>query len=1056
MKIVNTIFKSIVTVAVVFTVYFIPTSSFAAENPYAGRTVVIKSDWNYPPFEYLNDKGIPEGFDVDLLKAFMKKMDVKYKLELGYWADIYRDAQSGKLDLIMGIVKTPQRAGKFIFSDSYAKVQFGIVVNTDLEGVVKNKKCKVLAYKDNAFKDKLTKRYSGYDTVSYMDNPLSTLLCVENGSMDAAFGNYYTLKYYILKNGLSNLEISKYKYVPTYDLCFASRDPEMIALVNEGIAKLKADGTYQEIYDKWFSGNIERYGVMSQSLKLWIAVVCLLVAIVVVGSVFIYYLRRRVQSAVARVTRQNDILTLSIAIGNLNVWTYDVKSHVFTVLFGNSKCSNFLDLRDSVHPDDVKIYEDFVESVLSGEKLDNRKVVRFRNNDNSGYVYIDIIVRSTVDRQGSVVSAFGVNRDVTGVYKSEIEISHQKDLLQTIYDNIPIGLYLNDATGKVLKVNNFNLKNFGTNDEEDLIGVNLFDDPDLSEEVKQKLRRGESVSYQMKVDFKTNGKYYRSILPTGTKIFNVSTVVVRDKNGKIYRYLSMFQDVTRSLSERHMLEDYKRRTDVAVRGAGIVLWEFDRKSGNYISYNEPINNYDDSKKLLMSDYLNVFHPDDVEAVLVNYKGMERGDKITLTQSVRVHIPGSYGWRHCEITVSPFEIDADGKVSRYVGVRRDNTRFVELNQQISGYVDKINYIIAESHLLLFDYDLATHCITLRSGDDYICTFTVEEYIERIYAPDREELREFAKRLDNREFDRYEAHRRVLSVSGDGSIRYVKVNCVAMRDDKGVITSYSGLRTDMTDIVELQHGLEKAKLQAETADRLKSAFLANMSHEIRTPLNAIVGFSELLGGDDVLPEDKTEYVNIINSNSDLLLRLINDILDLSKIESGMLEYKSEEFDWAKYYDDLVRSLGQRKRNEGVAYVVDHPYSTCIIVQDKNRMAQIITNFATNAIKYTASGEVHLGYEVVDGGVKLWSRDTGIGIAKEKQDRIFRRFEKLDDFAQGTGLGLSICKAIVDELNGKIGFESELGKGSLFWAWIPCGIKRIVEKDASKDNKTDTDIK
>jgi ABC-type amino acid transport substrate-binding protein len=137
MKILNTIFKSIVTVAVVFTVYFIPTSSFAAENPYAGRTVVIKSDWNYPPFEYLNDKGIPEGFDVDLLKAFMKKMDVKYKLELGYWADIYRDAQSGKLDLIMGIVKTPQRAGKFIFSDSYAKVQFGIVVNTDLEGVVK-------------------------------------------------------------------------------------------------------------------------------------------------------------------------------------------------------------------------------------------------------------------------------------------------------------------------------------------------------------------------------------------------------------------------------------------------------------------------------------------------------------------------------------------------------------------------------------------------------------------------------------------------------------------------------------------------------------------------------------------------------------------------------------------------------------------------------------------------------------------------------------------------------------------------------------------------------
>nr|WP_233427017.1 ATP-binding protein [Parabacteroides johnsonii] len=228
------------------------------------------------------------------------------------------------------------------------------------------------------------------------------------------------------------------------------------------------------------------------------------------------------------------------------------------------------------------------------------------------------------------------------------------------------------------------------------------------------------------------------------------------------------------------------------------------------------------------------------------------------------------------------------------------------------------------------------------------------------------------------------------------------------------------------------LRKAKDKAEESDRLKSAFLANMSHEIRTPLNAIVGFSNLLTIAEN-EEERDEYINIISSNNELLLQLINDILDVAKIEAGTLEFIDSEIDINALLSDIEQS-SRLKAPEGVqvSFVEKLPY--CIIMSDKNRLAQVMTNFINNAIKFTKEGSIRFGYEHKDDKLLFYVKDTGCGIEPEKKDLVFNRFVKLNSFAQGTGLGLAICQMIVKKLGGEIGVESELGTGSTFWFTLP----------------------
>lgn len=255
-------------------------------------------------------------------------------------------------------------------------------------------------------------------------------------------------------------------------------------------------------------------------------------------------------------------------------------------------------------------------------------------------------------------------------------------------------------------------------------------------------------------------------------------------------------------------------------------------------------------------------------------------------------------------------------------------------------------------------------------------------------------------------------------------------------------------DITSIKQTEEALAEAKEKAENADRSKSAFLANMSHEIRTPLNAIVGFSELLAAANT-EEEKQKYLEILHTNSELLLQLVNDILDLSKIEAGTLEFVYSDVDINLLLNDLEQLFRMKIGSNSPVQIITEPgLPSCMVHTDRNRIAQVVSNFVSNAIKFTTEGSIRIGYQSSENGLRFYVSDTGSGISADKLEGVFDRFVHLQSDKNGNGLGLSICKTIVNKLGGEIGAESEVGKGSTFWFTLPehsdIKPKVIIEKE------------
>ena len=391
---------------------------------------------------------------------------------------------------------------------------------------------------------------------------------------------------------------------------------------------------------------------------------------------------------------------------------------------------------------------------------------------------------------------------------------------------------------------------------------------------------------------------------------------------------------------------------------------------------------------------------------------------------------------------------------------DSTELHNAQQMLSSTNHKLSLALEIANIIPWKWNLKEHSILCDINRPIIMTampgeikeeqlsVSDEQYFSKIMKEDRPRVMQAFHDLIEGKINKVKEEYRVLNKGKNGrKIDWVEAQAtIETRDEQNRPLTLVGSSLVITDRKRMEEELMSAKDRAEESNRLKSAFLANMSHEIRTPLNAIIGFSNILASTEE-EQEKQEYINIIESNNTLLLQLISDILDLSKIEAGTLEFSYSNIDLNDMIKEVENITKCRMEGSGVQLIAETPLSSCFIRTEKNRLMQVINNFLTNAIKFTQKGSITFGYEIRDKMLYFHVTDTGCGIPANKKDSIFGRFVKLNSFAQGTGLGLSICRTIIEHMNGTIGVESEEGKGSTFWFTIPYQPARLSEKKAEE---------
>ena len=495
--------------------------------------------------------------------------------------------------------------------------------------------------------------------------------------------------------------------------------------------------------------------------------------------------------------------------------------------------------------------------------------------------------------------------DMTDTFSAHEALDRSERLLRNIYQNIPVGIELYDKNGNLVDLNDKDLEMFGLARKEDALGINMFENHLIPEEMRERMKRRENVSFSLVYDFSNlNGLYVSK--KTGRLNLLTKVTTLYDAQNNLINYLLISLDRTEATEAYNQIQEFKDFFTLVGDYAQVGYAHFNALTRNGYGLDSWYKNVGEEIGTPLSQIIGVhshFHPEDRVLMLTFLSDVIAGKRTHLRNDMRIRrADGHYTWTRVNVLV------------------------------------------------------------------------------RDYRP------------------------------REGMIEMICINY------------------DITELKETEAKLIKAKDKAEESDRLKSAFLANMSHEIRTPLNAIVGFSNLLAYAQEESE-RAQYIGIVEENNELLLQLISDILDLSKIEAGTFEFVYDRVDVRQLCEDVVTSL-RVKVPAGVDLCIVPNLPECWVYSDKNRLRQVISNFVNNAFKFTTSGEIAVGYTLRDGEVEISVTDTGVGIEEEKQKQIFDRFVKLNSFAHGTGLGLSICKSIVEQVGGRIGVNSEPGKGSRFW--------------------------
>ena len=615
--------------------------------------------------------------------------------------------------------------------------------------------------------------------------------------------------------------------------------------------------------------------------------------------------------------RLQDFTFFSQLMANANMGWW--KANLSTA---NYECSDFIVELLGLDQTGVISFEDFNKRIQKEEQL-STTVHSYGVYQRPEVVYLldtvkgSVWVRSKVcfqetDEDGNEI-IYGISEvqdgpDMASAYQA---LQYSERLLSNIFKCLPIGIELYDMDGVLVDLNDKELEMFHIEKKEDVLGINIFDNPIFPKEMKERLKKNEDADFTFRYDFSKVGSYYQNTQKQGTIDLMTKVTTLYNSEHQPINYLLINADKTETTVAYNKIQEFEEFFELVGDYAKVGYAHFNILSGHGYAQKSWYRNVGEADETPLSDIFGTyrhFHPDDRTLLIRFLDDARKGLTTKLSKEMRVlREDGTYTWTHVNLLVKK------------------------------------------------------------------------------YAPQ------------------------------DRIIEIISINY------------------DITELKRTEEMLVKARDKAEASDRLKSAFLANMSHEIRTPLNAIVGFSSLLTSTENAAE-KELYNSLIGHNNKLLLNLINDVIDLSKIESGYLELRP---DWVNLTELLDESVAEYVHQvpSGVELLTNYPAHDSLVELDKLRIKQILSNFLSNALKNTTTGHVEVFYEVDHQSVRIGVKDTGRGIPQNMLEKIFERFEKLDSFAQGAGLGLPICKLIVEKMNGRILVDSQLGIGTTFIIELPC---------------------
>ena len=615
--------------------------------------------------------------------------------------------------------------------------------------------------------------------------------------------------------------------------------------------------------------------------------------------------------------RLQDFTFFSQLMANANMGWW--KANLSTA---NYECSDFIVELLGLDQTGIISFEDFNKRIQKEEQL-STTVHSYGVYQRPEVVYLldtvkgPVWVRSKVcfqetDENGNEI-IYGISEvqdgpDMASAYQA---LQYSERLLSNIFKYLPIGIELYDMDGVLVDLNDKELEMFHIEKKEDVLGINIFENPIFPKEMKERLKKNEDADFTFRYDFSKVGSYYQNTQKQGTIDLVTKVTTLYNSEHQPINYLLINADKTETTVAYNKIQEFEEFFELVGDYAKVGYAHFNVLSGHGYAQKSWYRNVGEAYETPLSDIFGTyrhFHPDD-RALLIRFLDDARNGLTTqLSKEMRVlREDGTYTWTHVNLLVKK------------------------------------------------------------------------------YAPQ------------------------------DRIIEIISINY------------------DITELKRTEEMLVKARDKAEASDRLKSAFLANMSHEIRTPLNAIVGFSSLLTSTENAAE-KELYNSLIGHNNKLLLNLINDVIDLSKIESGYLELRPDWVNLTELLDESVAEYAHQVPS-GVELLTNYPAHDSLVELDSLRIKQILSNFLSNALKNTTTGHVEVFYEVDHQSVRIGVKDTGRGIPQNMLEKIFERFEKLDSFAQGAGLGLPICKLIVEKMNGRILVDSQLGIGTTFIIELPC---------------------